>query len=348
MGPSPWTGGTALSAVTAVKPPFFIVGCPRSGTTLLQMLLDAHPRIAVPPESHVFDHFADIFRYYGNLERDGNLTLLVSDLLKDVRIRRWKLTAGVQDFCAGLQEKTLRGVISRLFELYAQKEGKSRWGDKTPEHMLHLAGIREVFPEAKFIHLIRDGRDAAESLKRMFFGPSTIDRIAALWKKYILLFESFKPSLPQNDYLEIYYEALVQEPEKILASLLEFLGEGSREDAARLVSEYERKVPQGFDPSIHPLAGKPVSSGKIGIFRRNLSRREIEIFEGIAGGELKTFGYSLVTDGKSRPAAWEKFFWSIEEQCLRFLRKLNQPEYIRDRIQDRSRRCLRSRRVPSP
>ena len=88
-------------------PPFFIVGCVRSGTTLLQTLMDAHPEIAIPTESLLFTRFSGVFRHYGDLRQRANLALLVRDLLTDERIRRWKLAVSVDAFCRELSEPTL-------------------------------------------------------------------------------------------------------------------------------------------------------------------------------------------------------------------------------------------------
>lgn len=149
------------------KPPFFIVGHPRSGTTLLQILLDAHPNIVIPPESHIFVRFSEIFNHYGDLSQAYNRQLLVQDILNDEQIKLWNLDISASDFCRQLKDFSVKGIISCLFELYAQRDGKHQWGDKTPQHALYLQEIKATFPNAKFIHLIRDGRDVSESLKRL-------------------------------------------------------------------------------------------------------------------------------------------------------------------------------------
>lgn len=135
----------------STREPFFVVGCPRSGTTLLQILVDAHPNIAIPPESHIFCRFSKLFDKYGNLHKKTNLQLLVKDILRDDRIRLFDLDISVSDFCSQLKSISLKSVISLVFELYAQKEAKKRWGDKTPQHALYLNEIKTLLPEAKFI-----------------------------------------------------------------------------------------------------------------------------------------------------------------------------------------------------
>jgi len=143
------------AGAAALKPaPFFIVGCPRSGTTLLQVLLDAHPRIAIPVEGHLFSRFGRIFDRYGDLRQERNLRLFVSDVLHDKRISLWNLEVSVSEFLRELKTPSVRGVFERLYELYTRREGKARWGDKSPVHALHIRDIKQVFPEAKFIHLL--------------------------------------------------------------------------------------------------------------------------------------------------------------------------------------------------
>lgn len=112
------------------KQPFFIVGCPRSGTTLLQILLDSHPDITIPPESQIFIRFSPIFKFYGDLGKPENIKRFVSDLVKDFAIRDWNLDISIGKYVAQSKGNGIKDIISYIFEEYSRKEKKLDGGTK--------------------------------------------------------------------------------------------------------------------------------------------------------------------------------------------------------------------------
>ena len=338
---------------TSTKTPFFIVGCPRSGTTLLQVLMDAHPDISIPPESHIFARFSEIFDNYGDLRQDSNLRLFVKDILNDEQIKLWGLEISVSAFCSQLHERSVRGVISLLFELYAEREGKTKWGDKTPQHAIYLKEIKRLFPEAKIIHLIRDGRDVAESLSRILIGPKSIYGMAQRWRKYILSCQEFKNNINSDDFLEVHYENLVKNPEKELSKIFDFLGE-DYSDVVQHIPETGRKQHYVNAATLHGSLNKSISGQKIGVFKSKFKPREIEIFESIAGETLTGYGYSLETSGKTQIKPNEMIVFFIEDYLLRYLIKFVRPDMItlitrqiKFEAQLRTRKLLRAINNPS-
>lgn len=314
---------------STTKVPFFIIGCPRSGTTLLQLLINSHPKIAIPPESHIFVRFSKIFENYGDLNNKANLKLFVQDLLKDYHIRDWDLGVSVDDFCDQLKEKSLRNVIALLLELYAQKDLKIRWGDKTPQHMLHVREIKKIFPEAKFIHLIRDGRDVAVSSSRIFVGPPSIYGIAHEWRKYIEIFDKFKKNLNHNEYLEVRYEDLVRNPEAELKKIFIFLKEEP------IAASKGQNLPNStakeyyIQTDAHMLSlNAPISDKKIGTYKKKFTTREIEIFETITKDSLTKLGYELTTNADAKITIIEKLLFYIKDKLYRYYRKYFRPKEI--------------------
>ena len=156
-----------------------IVGAPRSGTTLLRLMLDSHPDMAIPPETGflfaalvlkkghdmtVEQLVNTITQYPENAPNWSDFQIPVEDLVRRLKtINPFDLVEGVRCF----------------YQLYAQRFGKSRWGDKTPDYSLQIQAIGEMLPEAHFIHIIRDGRDAALSLRSTWFTPSRDMRVLA-------------------------------------------------------------------------------------------------------------------------------------------------------------------------
>lgn len=309
------------------KEPFFIVGCPRSGTTLLQLLINSHPKIAIPPESHIFVRFSKIFNCYGDLSKDCNLHLLVKDLLNDYHIRDWDLKISVADFCDQLQEKSLAGIISLIFSLYVRKEGKVRWGDKTPQNMLYLSEIRKVFPDAKFIHLIRDGRDVAVSSNRVFVGPPSIYGIAKEWCRYIFTFKEFKNTVDKSKYIEIHYEQLVKDPNNELKKIFEFLEESPISVGKNIPNSTAKTNYLNADLHMQSL-NLPISSSKINIYKKVFTERKIEVFENIAKDALAYCGYSVNKENKNKIKLFEKFVFFIEDTLYRYYRKYFRPKEL--------------------
>ena len=312
----------------ADKPPFFIVGCPRSGTTLLQVLLDAHPNIAIPPESFLFQRFPPIWERYGNLDQDANLRLLVGDLLSDERIKDWHLTVSADDLCRRLGQRSIRGAISLLFQVYAEQRGKRHWGDKTPQHALFLKEIAAVFPDARFIHFVRDGRDVAESLSRIYIGPKSIFAIAAYWRRHVMAFHEFKQSLAPGAFIEPRYEDFVRDPATQQKLIFDFLEERPPETRAddRSLPDTDAKRHALSSVSHHGSLKGGISEDKVAVFKTRFSEREIEIFETVAGDALKLYGYQLTTGAAAKLTAGEKVSFFLADSLSRYMRKLFRPQ----------------------
>lgn len=333
-------------------PPFFIVGSARSGTSLLQVLLDAHPAIAIPPESHLFVRFSGIFSCYGDLRDRSNLRLFVKDLLRDARIREWGLRVSVEDFCASLTSCSIRDVVAHLFMLYARKEGKQRWGDKTPLHARHLDDILAVFPEAKIIHLVRDGRDVAESLNRIFKGKESVWANAHRWTRDVMACHAFKQRVPAEAFLDVKYEDLVRAPAQEVSRIFTFLGVGDADvGTASAVPDTTLRRHYVGSVSVHRSLQEPISTAKIGGFKQRFSHHEIEVFESIAGEALKVYGYPLVSSGTTRVTGRDRLRFFLQDYYLRYQHRLVRPVLLREgfqeinrMVQQRSRTLARSMR----
>jgi hypothetical protein len=195
-----------------------IVGSPRSGTTLLRVMLDAHSQLAIPPETG-FLALGDTFTGKGDKLRDSFFDAIVS---YGEPLPSWPdFEIPVEDFRAVLDQITPFNVTDgyrAFYQLYATRRGKARWGDKTPIYCLHLNKIRRVLPEARFVHIIRDGRDAALSLRRMWFSPGwEIETQASYWRECVLA--ARRAGMSHDDYLEVRYEELIQNTEETLKSV---------------------------------------------------------------------------------------------------------------------------------
>ena len=185
-----------------------IVGAPRSGTTLLRLMLDAHSELAIPPETG-FLPAVEKLSQRGDKLREKFFHAIVNYAEP---LACWPdFDISPEEFKAALAEIEPFNVSDgcrAFYRLYAARHSKSRWGDKTPIYCHHLEEIRRLLPEARFIHIIRDGRDAALSLRRMWFSPGwEIETQASYWRDCVLA--ARRAGYRRDDYVEVRYEDLI-------------------------------------------------------------------------------------------------------------------------------------------
>jgi hypothetical protein len=239
------SGGVRSASAVGSVPPIFVIGSPRSGTTLLRLILDAHPRISCGEETHFLRHLQavvgtdwDLVATYG-FDRDWWLERIAS-------------------FYLGFQEEVLA------------RSGKARWAEKDPTYTLLLDFIDSLFPDAVYVHLLRDGHDVVASFRDRWGYRSAGRAAKSEWARHVRAARSFERKLPPERFLELRYEALVTDPQAQGQRLFSFLGE-----------EWDPAV-LDFDPAEHRATDR---------YRRfTASRRE-------AGGETATIYRSRVGTG---------------------------------------------------
>jgi hypothetical protein len=248
----------------------FIVGVPRSGTTLLRLQLDAHPELAIPPATGFGELAA---RFDGKAVTPDVLLEAMSELPTwcDFHVERDVLAEAFEE----IPSFGLGPGIRAFYRLYAAAHGKERYGDQTPGHTAHMEVLARVLPEARFIHIIRDGRDVAASRRGHSFAPGKgeIVAIAAEWRD--TLWRARRAATRLSHYLEIRYERLVAEPEAVLRELCDLLE-------------------LSFDPAMlaemRTAEAEPVRS-RVGRWRHALTEHDVTRFERFAGGALLQEGY---------------------------------------------------------
>jgi hypothetical protein len=271
------------------RPPVFIVGCPRSGTTLLRMMLDSHPDLAIPPESHFIPKVWALRRRY---EQDGaaKVERLVSDIMRTNRFKEWGLPdEEVWVRLRSLTKPRIADVIGAFFVAYAEREGKRRWGDKTPGYSIEMVAIANLFPTARFVHLIRDGRDVATSIRQNFQNVGDIDA-ALVWAMRVRKGRAQGRTLGSDRYLEVRYEDLVKDPQDVLTSICDFVALEYCPEMLDYSRRVREAVPEGEQERIHTRLLKPPTKG-LRDWRHEMSSAELALFEALAGRELQQFGY---------------------------------------------------------
>ena len=195
-----------------------IIGAPRSGTTLLRFMLDSHPDVAIPPETGFLVIGAALEGEGDELRRSffDVVTAFPPDApaWNDFGIKKdlfWSKLLEIAPF-------SIAEGFRAFYRTYAARFEKPRWGDKTPLHGLSLTAIADALPEAHFIHVIRDGRDVALSLRQMWFSPGDrIEDLAAYWTQCVST--AREQGLRYDRYVEVRFEELVRDTRAVLRSL---------------------------------------------------------------------------------------------------------------------------------
>jgi hypothetical protein len=260
---------------------------------MLRIMFEQHPDLAVPPESYFpvsFHRHEGRYRPAGSAGFD--LTRLAGDLLAHERFRAWQLDpAVVRARLSGVEPIGYAEAIRRVYALYAEARGTSRYGDKTPPFLLHMERLAGLFPEARFIHLVRDGRSAGLSLRDVGFGPRTVAGTAAYWAERVRLGRDAGRRLGPDRYLEVRYEDLVERTEATLRKLCAFIDLDFRPEMLAYRREVIERIPIGQRHRRgEGLSLRPPERG-VRDWRTQMPPRDVAVFEAVAGRELQAFGY---------------------------------------------------------
>lgn len=295
------------------KGPIFIVGAPRSGTTLLQFMLRSHPNISLPTgESHFIVPIYKNRIKYGDLRQKENLRKMLTAMKNQSQVFLETDLHGLSfdldhmlDFLHEKKCSEVAEVFSVFFNENSKGEGKIRWGDKTPWYVLHMPLLLEMFPNAQIIHIIRDGRDVALSLfgRKKDFGVYNIFKAAEYWSIYLEKGQADGALLPKEKYLEVRYEDLLLDPVLKMKEICRFLGE-----------PYTDKILTYKKPSLAsgqtPLLVKPIQLDNAFKWKKKLSAKDQKIFEKVAWDILKRNGYET-RFGLTSVTFLEKLRWRL-------------------------------------
>jgi hypothetical protein len=270
--------------------PVFILGVGRSGTTLLSLMIDSHSRIAVPYESHFFVPYYQNQTLVGDLRtREGRLRLL-NRILGEPFVQKWDQRVTIEDIdlnqCPNLPE-----TIRQIYSAYARKFGKDIWGDKTPGYIKHIYILNAMFPTARYIHIVRDGRDVALSLLKQSWGPDNLYEGLVYWAGTVAAGRSMLYMLPHDRYLEVRYEELVSQPEVELRRVVGFLGVAYEPQMLDAYVQSAATKVGGFINSIHVHLREPVSKAQTYKWKNVLGPVDQALASHVAGEMLKLYGY---------------------------------------------------------
>lgn len=277
--------------------PVFIIGAPRSGTTLLQYMLRSHPRISLPTgESHFIVPLYKAEKSFGDLRELASIRRVLDEMYRrnagflDTDLHGMKFDPEV--LAQELHRQGVTGMpqlIRTMLALNAAGEGKQRWGDKTPYYSLHVPLLAEMFPDAQFLHIIRDGRDCALSMlqRGKDLDIHNMYQSAGIWKQYVDAAQAAGCILGRDQYYEFRYEDLLAKQSETVAGICDFLGEAFSES----MINYRKASGLGKTP----LLKQPIKTDNSGKWKSRMSDRQVRVFESAAGDTLEKNGYTITT-----------------------------------------------------
>lgn len=306
-----------------------MVGCGRSGTSLLRSILDAHPDLAV---SHEGRFIANVARHRARYERpEGfDVAAFCRDVASDRAVGR-NLGLNAADVAAAVDGDPVVSVadaVRRIYTSFAARRGKTRYGDKMPGYVLHLPVLAGVFPEARVVHIIRDGRDVALSSMAIEGHHQDPVPLALNWVQRVRTGRSDGRGLGPDRYREVRYEALLEDPEASVVALCSFLGLDYDPAMLRFFEDRSKQPTRVRANPRHARLNEPVSHGTRS-WRTQMKPEDLAVFEAVAGPLLTELGYER---GVARPSMSARATAALGKMRWQTLR-------VRSRLPLRARRA---------
>lgn len=285
-------------------PFIFIVAKGRSGTSLLQNILDANKHVILPIESKFIIHLKS--KYFGkNHWSESLIDEFVNDLYKETKfsshwnIDKTELTKKIKSYpVKKLNFQTLCKIVYLSYPSPFKRENLMVIGDKNPIYSMFISELREIFPSAKFIHLVRDYRDNVLSNLKTF-GYETIPSISKHWVAYNESIENEKKKNPDLFYT-LKYEDLVNNPSSIVPKICDFIEVPFYEEMLSFNETLKEKLEDNFEENIinemneiQPNIIKPINTNYTEKWRKHFNNKDINIIEYIAGAYGNKYGYKI-------------------------------------------------------
>ncbi len=274
--------------------PVFIFGCDRSGTTMLGDMLGSHNDAIVTPESQFFHELLLLIHNKVFRSRDE----VVDWLITNFRFAVWDMKYERDELIELVDLDNPRVMIESIIHYYIKQRQPDKrkslmWVDHTPDNMRYYAILKKYFPEAKFIHLARDGRAVFNSIKRLNWGPNNAYTGSRFWSERLR--EAMQVEISEGDNcIRLHYEDIVKNPDVILKQTCQFLNISYSD---KLMLGGGLMLPE-FTQGQHDLVGKKPDQSRLYDWQNKLSKKEIIEFESYEWSRyyLRSLGYPLITD----------------------------------------------------
>jgi len=316
--------------------PIVLVGCARSGTTLLSTMMHAHPRIAMPPETRFLVPTYRNRAAYGDLRLEENRRRLALDMTADPgRFHELQLDRDEMIEKIVAAPPTIGSAAGTIWREFARSRGKVRWGEKRPAYWRDMGMILRLFPDAQVIHLVRDGRACVASLKKVHWWKQGTVGATASWVLADQFLRRLGRRLPADSYHRLRYEDLLADPRTELTRLCAFLGEEFDEamlDHTRAAAD----IVPGYKEGWHGRTRQALDPNRIEAWRSDLTPGEIGLIEAVAARTMRRNGYERSGLGRPPTPAERARYYEVLARKLRAIGK------------ERGRDVVERRRHPQP
>lgn len=269
--------------------PFF-VGCGRSGTTLVRSMFDSHPDMAVVYESFFVSR---LLRHRRRYERSGAFDhdRFTAELAGHFAFRKLGLSADeVAGYLTQRLPATTADALRMVYAQHAERQGKHRYGDKTPLYVNVLPVLADALPEARFVHIVRDGRNVALAYLQAPWGPMSLVEACVYWKHNVERGRRAGQRLGPERYREVSYERLTDDPEAVLRNLCPFLELDFDPAMLRYFERTEEVMETIRNRHHHQGLTQPVTRD-VRDWRAQMQPVDVRTFESLAGPLLEELGY---------------------------------------------------------
>ena len=278
----------------------FIIGSPRSGTTFLASLLKP-TEYGAPFETQFILKYAERIEEYGDITLLSNLTRLVNDISSERAISQWEVPLVAKEIKNDLGDSyNYNDVVDEICLKLMGSKNKGKWGDKTPHYILKLKQLITLYPEAKYLYIVRDGRDVALSLLKKPWGPNNVYKCAEQWDEanndaQQILLNDLKE---KDQILYIKYEKLLEKTEDECRRIYEFLGDD--------IENHRTMVNELISTTM---------SGNSSKWKTKMTSKQIEIYEATAKKSLLFHQYELINT-RSKLSVFQVFGYKVHHQFV--------------------------------
>lgn len=272
--------------------PTFLFGFERSGTTLLTMMAGAHPRLSCPLSvTGTWWDFADRLDEFDGLESSAGITRMVATVAAHERLKLWNVEFDEAAIVEAIRPGRYDDLVDAFHTAAARAEGKEAWVNMDIGTLFRLEDVARLFPTARFVQIVRDGRDVALSFKGYRFGGLNAMEVADRWSRATVAADRIGNALGPERYLRIRYEDLIALSEQTLDRLCDFAGESYDPAMLDYAGDVSRKVPDATR-DLWPVLDRPPQTDKIERWKREMKASERYVIEETAGEALDRFGYA--------------------------------------------------------
>ncbi len=286
-------------------PVFFIIGRPRTGTTLLRSLFDAHPNVQIPWECQFV---LNLYPKYGNITywTKEMISGFYTDLLEQWQFSAWNIDhEKLQTDLYALAGETTYVMICQTVYLnyisFYKKETISLLGDKNHGYTIYTDRLMKLYPDAKFIYILRDYRDNYHSVTKVDFELPVVSLVVYKWKYFYK--KALKAALKYPDsFYFIRYEDLATDPQLHFRKISEFLGIAYLPevfDFYKMKEKADELYPADILQKHHKSLFNPINTSRLGLWKKSMSQRQIRIADQVAGSYAEKAGYERAYTGYS-------------------------------------------------